>query len=89
MNTSPAEKPDLCTLKADLQSGDPQNIASALDQVWELSKWQAMSSPERQDLVRTVMAACEPVNKINAGYWQQIAYFMMELEPDFSLDLLE
>ncbi len=89
MSNQPREKADLSTVKADILSGDPQNIQAALEQVWDIEQWKLMSSPERLDLMRTLMSVCDKDKKVDTGYWQQVCYFMMELEPDFALDLLE
>lgn len=89
MPNAPREEIDLATIKADIQSGEPQNIEAALQQVWNIESWQAMSSAERVDLVQTLMNVCSPDKKVNTGYWQQIGHFMMELEPDSALDLFE
>lgn len=89
MSDKAPEKADFTSLKADIQSGIPQNIQAALEQVWDIEQWKLMSSPERLDLVRTLMRVCEKVNKVDTGMWQQVCCFMMELEPDFALDLFE
>lgn len=89
MLKSPSEGIDLSTIKADILSGDPQNIQSALDQLQDFEQWKAMGSRERVGLADALKSVCGQNKKVGIECWKYLAEILIQLEPDYSIEFLE
>lgn len=88
MKPAPGEMPDVNTLVADIRSGIPANIKSALNQVEDEATFAGLSTTDRAAIVRAVTETCTTPGSISRMDAQQLALPLMNHYPEEALDFI-